>query len=80
LGDVWGDGEVGEMRREAGGGWRRNWRAFEKSLHVWNGLYTVLLFKESVRRAGGVAGGGGGRTVVVGKDRAQELAACGRGS
>jgi len=77
---VSGDGEVGEMRREAGGERRRNWRAFEKSLNVWHGLYTVLLFKESVRRAGGVAGGGGGRTVVVEKDRAQELAAYGRGS
>jgi len=80
LGDVWGDGEVGEMRTEAGSGRRRYWRAFEKSLYVRHGLYTVLLFQESVRRARGVAGGGGRRAVVVGKDRAQELAACGCGS
>jgi len=43
LEDVWGDGKVGEMRREAGSGRRRNWRAFEKSLHVRRSLYTVIL-------------------------------------
>jgi len=44
LKDLWGDGDVGEMRKEAGSGRRRNWRAFEKSLHVRRGLYTVLLY------------------------------------